>query len=196
MTDTGAGEYTIISKAFEGDLPPANLGACIVSLVELCQLAMPDPVQLRKRLSEAEFTKGPDERAADAGRVLALDNRIVAGRVANLSHEIYGKVRNDGMVVILLSVGDGDNGQYVFCSTLFRNAIEADVVKAVAHVAKKQPLTGSRVPNDDNFLLRRVFWDIGGEAGIQGMVASGPANVEETRAVRAITAFNKASVRR
>jgi hypothetical protein len=196
MTDTSAGEYTIISKAFEGDLPPANLSACIVSLVELCQLAMPDPAQLRKRLSEAEFTKGPDARAADAGRVLALDNRVVAGGVRNLRHEIYGKVRNDGMVVLLLSEGEGDGGAYVFCSALFRNAIEADAVKAVAHVAKKQPLTGSSVPNDDNFLVRRVFWDIGGEAGIQGMMVSGPANVEQLNAVRAITAFNKVSVRR
>ena len=57
---------TLISQAYEGDSPPGALSVGIVSLVELCQLAMPDPAKIRERLREAEFDvgrrKGPMKR--------------------------------------------------------------------------------------------------------------------------------------
>lgn len=102
---------------------------------------------------------------------------------------MYGTERNGDPIVVMLSEGDTDDGKIVFLTTLFRGAIEADAVKAVTHVAQKQPLTGSNVTNTEGSVVRRVFWDVD-DAGIRGMVVSGPDNVESMQAPRAITAYN------
>ena len=44
---------TVVEAAFPGDEAPPELSVGIVSLVELCKLAMPDPGALRQRLEEA-----------------------------------------------------------------------------------------------------------------------------------------------
>jgi len=189
--DPSLRERLLVSEAFPGDAAPADLSVGIVSLVELCQLAMPDPNKIRERLREAEFEVGKQERADEFGEVFALDRKMIAGSVKNLRHEIYGITRNDAPVLILLSVGDSDEGKVVFCSSIFRGAIEADAIKAAAHVSKRQPFTGSTAINSDDKILRRSFWDVEGEAGVRFLVVSGPQNVEATDLPRAITAFNK-----
>lgn len=181
----------LISAAFEGDAPPGQLGVGIVSLVELCQLAMPDPQQIRTRLNEAGFTKGPAEKAAEAGRMLNLESGVLDSQVRDLRHEIYGFERHGFPVIIVLSVGASNDGEVVFCTSIFRECIEADVVKAVSHVTKQQPLTGANAQTSDGVRTRRVFWDVGGVAGVRGMMITGPLNVEAATAPRGVTAFNK-----
>jgi hypothetical protein len=78
---------------------------------------------------------------------------------------------------------------------LFNGAIEADVVKAAAHVTDKQPLTGATVTNPNGAQIRRVFWDVEGIAGVRGLMVSGPPDVENPIIMRAITAFNLAGKR-
>ena len=128
--------------------------------------------------------------------MLALESDLVDPGVRNLKHELFGKERNIEPVLILLSEGDSKNGKVVFCSAIFRGAIEADAVKAVAHVTKQQPFTGSSVRNADGMMVRRVFWDVQGLAGIRGLVVSGPEDVESIDLPRAITGFNKAAAKR
>lgn len=182
---------TLVSLAFEGDAAPGQLSVGIVSLVELCQLAMPDPARVRERLKEAGFVASPPEKAAEAGRMLNLETGVVDARVSNLKHELYGFVRNEDPVIILLSVGESKEGRLVFVSAIFRECIEADVVKAVAHVTQKKPLTGAPARTSEGVSTRRVFWDVEGAAGVRGMMITGPVDVEATDAPRAVTAFNK-----
>jgi hypothetical protein len=193
--DASARVRLLLSQAFPDDAAPAELSVGVVSLVELCQLAMPDPNRIREKLRQAEFEIGNQERAHEVGEVFALDRKIFASQVRNLRHEIYGKYRHDAPVVILLSVGDSDEGKVVFCSSIFRGAIEADAIKAAAHVTQKEPFTGSTAKNSDDKLLRRSFWDVGGKDGIRFLVVSGPQNVEATDLPRAITALNKVAKR-
>lgn len=178
-----------ISMAFEGDQAPAGLSVGIVTLVEFCKAGMPDPARVRAQFKALQFNASGQKNADDAARLLALDTKIFAKPVRNLKNEMYGAERNGDPVVLVLSEGDTDDGKVVFLTTLFRGAIEADVVKAVAHVAKKKPLTGTTVTNAEGAVVRRVIWDVN-EAGLRGMVASGPDNVESQQAPRAITAFN------
>lgn len=184
-------QRTLFSLAFEGDSPPGQLSVGIVSLVELCQLAMPDPNRIRVRLHEAGFVAGSAEDAAEAGHLLNLETGVVASRVRNLKHELYGFERHGEPVIIALSVGDSDEGKLVFCSAIFRGCIEADVVKAVAHVTKKKPLTGAPARTGKGVSTRRVFWDVDGAAGVRGLIITGPVDVEATTAARAVTAYNK-----
>jgi hypothetical protein len=185
----------VISRAFEGDEAPAELSVGIVSLVELCQVAMPDPERIRASLKDAGFTPGPQAKADEAGRMLALDKNVVAKPVRRLRHELYGHYRNETPVLILLSTGESDDGGIVFCTALFRGAIEADAVKAAAHVTKKQPFTGASIRNHEGTTVRRVFWDVEDAAGVRGFMVSGPQNVEALDLPRAITAFNKVASR-
>jgi hypothetical protein len=180
----------VVELAFPEDSPPAQLSVSIVSLVELCQIAMPDPEMVRENILQAGFETGRQERADEAGRMLALDTKVVDMSVRNLRHELFGRGRQGEPVILLLSQGDTDRGKIVFCSAIFRGAMEADAIKAAAHVTKDQPITGSRVLNHDGNVLRRVFWDVGGIAGIRGFMVSGPGNVEDTELPRAFTAFN------
>lgn len=179
----------VISKAFEGDQAPAGLSAGIVSLVEFCKAGMPDPARVREQFKTLQFNTSGQANADAAARLLALDTKIYSKPVRNLRNEMYGAERNGDPVVLILSEGETDDGKIVFLTTLFRGAIEADAVKAVTHVAQKQPLTGSNVTNLEGVAVRRVFWDVN-EAGIRGMVVSGPDNVESMQAPRAITAYN------
>ena len=181
----------VISRAFEGDNAPGELSAGIVSLAELCQISMPDPEKIRASLLDAGFTPAPQDKANEAGRMLALDKQMSAKPVRRLRHEFFGTFRHGAPVLILLSTGETDEGGIVFCSAIFRGAIEADAVKAAAHVTKKQPFTGAVVRNDDGTTVRRVFWDVEDIAGVRGFVVSGPQNVEATDLPRAITAFNR-----
>lgn len=180
----------VIELAFPGDEAPPQLSVSIVSLVELCQLAMPDADKVRENIIHAGFETGRQERADEAGRMLALDIKVVDMPVRNLRHELFGGGRHGEPVILLLSQGETDRGKIVFLSTIFRGAIEADAVKASAHVTKDKPITGSRVLNHDGNVLRRVFWDVQGAAGIRGFMVSGPGNVENTELPRAFTAFN------
>jgi hypothetical protein len=182
---------TILELAFEGNQAPAQLSVAIVSLVELCEIAMPDPAKIRESLLGAGFEVGKKARADEAGRMLALDNKFVATPLRNLRHELYGKERHGAPVLILLSEADAKEGKLVFCSAIFRGALEADAVKAVAHVTKLQPITGSTARNADGNVLRRVFWDVKDVAGVRGLVVTGPGNVEATELPRAFTAFNR-----
>lgn len=187
---------TLISKAYEGDVPPPHLSAPIVSLIELCNRAMPDPALLRKAIvEEAKFDVGPPERAAEMARVWALDNKLVSAPVRNLRHEVFGRDRYGDPVIFLLSVGESEGNQIVFCSVLFRGAIEADVVKALVKPLGRQPFGGGMVKNADGHTVRRVFWDVEGAGGVRGIVACGPENVEALEAPRAVIAFNTAAAR-
>ena len=181
--------YTLISKAFEGDNAPAQLAVAIVSLVELCQFAMPDPKKLHDAIVGANFTPLPQARADEAGAFLALDKAVVTTPIQSLQHKFYERDRNGEAVLYLLSEGRTQRGRIVFLSTLFSGAIEADAVKAVSHVSKEQPVTGARAVNDRGKQIRRVFWQINNHAGIKAIVVTGPQNVEALDAPRAFTAF-------
>ncbi|MEZ5996742.1 MAG: hypothetical protein R3C25_13425 [Hyphomonadaceae bacterium] len=185
----------VFSQAFEGDDAPPQLAASIVSLVELCHLAMPDIDRMRQAILGAGFIAGADLRANEAGESLGLDNKVMATPITNLKHELFGRGRDGAAVILLLSQGDSPSGKVVFCSIITRGAIEADLVKAVNHVSKKTPLTGATVRNSLGLPLRRVFWDIGGGDGIRGMMVTGPENMDSDLAMRAITAFNFATPR-
>jgi hypothetical protein len=183
----------VAQAAFPGDQAPPELSVAIVSLVELCQLAMPDPAALRKHIAEAGFVAGPPKNAATVGATLALDNKVFDVGVRNLRHEIYGRDRNEALVTFLLTEGDSAKGKVVFCSTLFHGAIEGDAVKAAAHVTKKQPLTGATLSVPGRPTLRRVFWDTEGAAGMRGLMVTGPDSMIDGAAMRAFTAFNFAA---
>jgi hypothetical protein len=180
----------LLELAFPGDQAPPQLSVAVVSLVELCQLGMPDAAKVRELILGAGFESGRQERADEAGRVLSFDLKMVDMPVRNLRHELYGRGRQGEPVLLLLSEGDTAAGKIVFLSALFRGAVEADAIKAAAHVTQGKPLTGGKVRNHDGNQLRRVFWDTGGAAGIRGFVVSGPQNVESTDLMRAFTAFN------
>lgn len=184
-------DYRIISFAFEGDLPPPALAAAVVSLVDLCRYAMPNPVRIRESLAKAGFETGPEEHANAMGRVLAIGAKMVTTPLTNLHHEIFARDRDDEPVYILLSTADSAEGPYVFCTSAFAGAIEADAVKAAEKVTKRQPLTGATVTNADGATVRRVFWDAEGQGGVWGFVVSGPADVDTMGGLRAFTAFNK-----
>lgn len=190
MAEQKPSERRVIELAFPGDEAPPQLSVSIVSLVELCQIAMPDPGKVRDNILGAGFETGRQERADEAGRMLALDTKVVDMPVRNLRHELFGRGRHGEPVILLLSQGETDRGPIVFLSALFRGAIEADAVKAAAHVTKDKPITGSRALNHDGNVLRRVFWDVGGQSGIRGFMVTGPGNVESTDLPRAFTAFN------
>ncbi len=124
--------------------------------------------------------------------MLALDRGLLSQPVKNVRHQMFAGGRQGEPVLFLLSEGDTNDGKVVFCSTIFRGAIEADAVKAAAHVTKQAPFTGSRARNADGHVLRRVLWDTNGVAGIRGFAITGPENVESMDLPRAFTAFNKA----
>jgi hypothetical protein len=195
MTNTGGGqgqEFTTIESAFPGTAAPAELSVGIVSLVELCNLAMPDPNTLYQRIREAKFTDAAPEQATEFGRALALEDRVFSFPVRNLRHKLFAKDRHNEAVVLLVTEGESSEGPVVFCSSFFRGAMEADVVKAVAHVSKKQPLTGANVDFADGTHRRRIFWDMQNASGVRGLMVTGPHNVEALDLYRAITAFNVA----
>lgn len=195
MTTAGPGpSRTLISAAFEGDFAPPPLSAAIVSLVELCQRAMPDPKMLRTAIvDEAKFEVGPQARADELARTWALEDKLIGAPVTILGHEVFGRERDGEPVLFLLSTGMSEGKDVVFCSVLFRGVIEADVVKAVTHVTKRKPFGGGRVRNADGAIVRRVFWDVEGDAGVRAMAACGPDNVEALDLPRAIVAFNRAA---
>lgn len=180
----------VIGSAFPGDQAPAELSVAIVSLVELCQIAMPDPAALAQAIEGAGFVQGPKERADEFGTWLALDDKVFAFPVRHLRHKYYERTREDALVRFLISEGDSDQGRVVFMSTLFGGAIEADAVKAAAHVTKKEPLTGATVAGMQGMPLRRIFWNTEGKAGMRGLMVTGPQNIEAEDAPRAFTAFN------
>lgn len=181
--------YTLISTAFQGDDAPHQLSVAIVSLVELCQFAMPDPEKMRDAIIGANFEVASQMHADEAGAFLALNNAVITAPIDALTHQMFQRDRSGEMVYYLLSVGRIQRRRMVFLSTLFRGAMEADAVKAVAHVSKQQPITGARATNDRGQRIRRVFWQIDGSAGIKGIVVTGPENVEALDAPRAFTAF-------
>jgi hypothetical protein len=187
---------TLVGAAFPGDRAPPELGVAVVSLVELCQIAMPDPAALREAIQSAGFAEGPKERADEMGGLLALDTKVFSFPVKNLRHQIFARDRNEARVRLLISEGDSKEGPVVFASTIFGGAIEADAVKAAAHVTKKKPLTGATVTNASGAQLRRVFWDTEGESGVRGFMVTGPQNVEAWNGMRAFTAFNLAGKRK
>ena len=187
---------TLLELAFPGDAPPDELSVAVVSLVELCQLAMPDPASVREAINSANFGDAPQDLADELGRYLALDNRAFSFPVRNLRHRLYGRDRHKTPVRLLVSEGESDQGAVIFVSTLFTGAIEADAIKAAVHVTKKEPLTGATAANSAGAPLRRVFWDVEGVAGIRGFMITGPENVESYEGLRAFTAFNLAGKRK
>jgi hypothetical protein len=184
----------VIEAPFEGDQAPPELSVGIVSLVELCDLAMPDPTALTHAIENAGFTEAPQNLADQHGGWLALNDKVFSFPVRNVRHRLWGRERHDAPVRLLLSEGDSSEGPVVFVSAFFTDAIEADAIKAAAHVSKKQPLTGATTVNADGVQLRRVFWDVEGASGIRGLMVTGPQNVEALGG-RAITAFNLVSGR-
>jgi hypothetical protein len=128
--------------------------------------------------------------------MLSLDSQVIASPVRDLRHEIFGRERRDQPVIVLLSEGDSNQGKVVFCTTLFRGAIEADAVKAAAHITKEQPFTGATIRNADGNILRRVFWEVKNVAGVRGFMVTGPHDVEAADLPRAFTAFNAVSAKR
>lgn len=180
----------LVELAFPESAAPPELSVGIVSLVELCELAMPNPSSLREAIRSAAFGDAPQGQAEELGGLLALDNKVFSFPVRNLRHQLYGRDRNEVPVRILVTEGESADGPVVFVSTLFNGAMEADAVKAAAHVTDKQPLTGASITNPNGAKLRRVFWDVEGVAGIRGLMISGPEDVEDVVIMRAITAFN------
>jgi hypothetical protein len=181
---------TLLELPFPDSAAPPELSVAIVSLVELCQLGMPDPSAVREAIKSAAFGEAPEELAVELGGFLALDNKVFSFPVRNLRHQLYGRERNEVPVRLLVTEGESAEGPVIFVSTLFNGAIEADLVKAAAHVTDKQPLTGATATNSNGAQLRRVFWDVEGAAGVRGLMISGPDNVEDVMIMRAITAFN------
>lgn len=190
-TPNGAPKRTLISKAYEGDNPPGVLSVGLVSLVELCQHAMPKPAKIREKMAEASLEKVSQEQADKFGAALALDQKMLAGPVRNLKHDLYAKERAGALVLLLISEGQSDEGPVVFATTLFTGAVEADVVKAVSKVTDQEPSVGS-VASGPSGDIRRVYWDIpNNTAGVRFFVASGPADMDADHTLRAVTAFNK-----
>lgn len=181
---------TIVAAAFPADRAPGELSVAIVSLVELCQLAMPNPSALREAIASAGFADGPQERADEFGKILSLDSKVFAFPVKNVRHQLYARERNEERVRLLISEGESANGPVVFVSTIFTGAIEADAIKAAAHVTRKNALTGTTATNANGVIVRRVFWDTQGESGVFGLMVTGPENLEAWEGVRAFTAFN------
>jgi hypothetical protein len=179
----------VLELAFPEESPPARLSAAVVSLVELCQLGMPNAGKLRELILGADFQEAAQSKADEAGGVLALDLKLVETPIRDLRHELFGRGRRGEPVLLLLSQGKTGKGDIVFLSALFKGAIEADAVKAAAHVSKANPITGSKVRNHNGNEVRRVFWDVKGAAGIRGLVVSGPQNIESTTLTRAFTAI-------
>ena len=184
---------TILSKAFEGDLPPPELSAAIVSLVELAQIAMPDPNRVRQAILGADFASHDEEISRSGGEIYGFEKNMLSDPVTGLKHEFFERERNGAPVFLLLSVGMAGTRPVVFLSTLFQGAIEADVVKAVTHVAKREPFVGAKATNASGFPLRRIFWDVEDVSGVRFLVASGPPNVDGTSFPRAITAISIAA---
>lgn len=182
----------VIETAFEGVQAPPELSVAIVSLVELCQIAMPDPAAIVQAIEGASFVQGPKERADEFGDWLALDDKVFAFPVRNLRHKYYERSREDALVRFLVSEGVSDHGGVVFVSTLFGGATEADAVKGAVHVTKKEPLTGANYAGMQGLRLRRVFWNTEGKAGMRGLMVTGPENTDAADAPRAFTAFNVA----
>ncbi len=184
-------EVRILELAFPDDQAPPQLSVGIVSLVELCDLAMPDPQALIHRLrEEAKFEAFPQDRANELGNMLALDNKVFSFPVRKLKHSLFVRDRHEALVHILVTEGESDQGKVVFCSAIFNGALEADAVKAAVHVTKRQPITGATVTNAGGATLRRVFWDVEGASGIRGFMVTGPKDVEAINQLRAFTAFN------
>lgn len=186
-------EITILTRAFESDACPPLLSVGLVSLIELSQQAMPSPSKVRAKMAEGGLQHAPQKQADAFGRALAFDSKMVAGPVRNLRHELYTKTRHQLQVGLLVTEADSDDGPLVFCSSIFNGAIEADVVKAVAHVTKHKPVVGGKALNADGALLRRVFWDLPNLAGVRFIIATGPDDIDSEQAMRAVTAFNKAT---
>ncbi len=185
----------VIELPFDKDEAPPELSVGIVSLVELCQLAMPDPAALSHAIENAGFAPAPAQMTDDFSAYLALDERVFSFPVRNLRHRLWMRERHEAPVRLLLSEGDSDEGPVVFVSAIFGGALEADGVKAVVHVSNKQPITGATLVNARGTRLRRVFWDVEGVDGIRGLMLTGPENVEALAGVRAFTAFNLVSKR-
>lgn len=190
MAETQKSTMTTIQDAFPADLPPPQLSVAVVSLVELCQHAMPEPEAVHKAVEGAGFLVADPSKANAFGKWLALDNKVFSFPVRNLRHKFFSKDRKGQAVLLLVSEGDSDQGKVIFCTTIFWGAIEADAVKAAAHVTKKDPLTGTRVTNGDGATIRRVFWDTGGVAGVRGFLVTGPDDIITGAHARAFTAFN------
>jgi hypothetical protein len=184
---------TLLELPFPDSEAPPELSVGIVSLVELCQIGMPNPAAVREAIKSAQLGDAPQGLAEEFGGLLALDNKVFSFPVRNLRHQLYGRDRNDVPVRLLVTEGESAEGPVIFLSTLFNGAIEADVVKAAAHVTDKQPLTGATVTNPNGAQLRRVFWDVEGAGGVRGLMISGPPDVEDPVIMRAITAFNLVS---
>lgn len=183
---------TTISAAFEGDSPPAELAVGIVSLVELAKITSLDPAKVRSALEAAGFETGAEAAAEESGATLSLEKDVVAGaEFRKLKHELFGRDRYGDPVIFLLSTGDTRAGKITFLSAVFRGAIEADAVKAATHVTKSAPITGALSRNRAGKVLRRVFWHIRDMPGIQGLLLSGPDNVEAIDLIRALTFFGK-----
>ena len=180
----------VLELAFPGDEAPPELSVAIVSLVELCQLAMPDPAAVRAAIQSAGFADGPQDRADDFGALLALDSKVFSFPVRKVRHRLFARERNGVRVRLLVSEGESGDGPVIFISTIFTGALEADAIKAATHVTKKQPLTGATLANANGVPLRRIFWDVEGAGGIRGLMVTGPPNVEELEVPRAFTAFN------
>jgi hypothetical protein len=185
----------VLELAFPESAAPPELSVGIVSLVELCELAMPNPAAVREAIKSAQLGDAPPGLAEELGGLLALDNKVFSFPVRNLRHQLCGRDRHEVPVRLLITEGESAEGPVIFLSTLFNGAIEADVVKAAAHVTDKQPLTGATVTNPNGAQIRRVFWDVEGIAGVRGLMVSGPPDVENPIIMRAITAFNLAGKR-
>ena len=193
MVDKVTPKRHLQTLAYVGDSPPGVLSAGLVSLVELCQHAMPSPQKIREKMAEAGLERVDQAQADRFGRALALESKVLKGSIRNLTHELYAKERAGALVLLLVSEGDADTGHTVFCSTLFTGAVEADVVKAVSKVTSHQPAVGNIGADADGRQIRRVYWDIPGTAGVRFFVASGPVDMDDDIGLRAVTAFNKAA---
>lgn len=190
MAEPEKNTMTTIQDAFPGDTPPQQLSVAIVSLVELCQHAMPDPEAVHKAIEGAGFLVADQTKANNFGAWLALDNKVFSFPVRNMRHKFFSKERKGQAVLLLVSEGESDQGKVIFCSTMFWEAIEADAVKAAGHVTKKEPLTGARVTNSNGEIIRRVFWDTAGVSGVRGFMVTGPDDIITGAHARAFTAFN------
>jgi hypothetical protein len=186
----------VLELPFPGDRAPPELSASIVSLVELCQIAMPDPAAMAKAIEGAGFVQASANEAERIAQPLALDKQVFSFSIRNLRHKLFGLMRGDQRVRLLISEAESSEGPVIFCTAVFSGAMEADAVKAAAHVTNKQPFTGATLVNAGGEKVRRVFWDVEGVSGVRGFMVSGPEDVEALDNMRAFTAFNMVSTKK
>lgn len=175
-----------------GEEPPAVLGLAAVTLLDVCIGQMPDIARVERAIVEAGFKPEPEATARGIARGLALESKMVSAPLRDFRHKAWRTERQGVPAAMLLSAAQSDLGPVVFCSALFGGATEAEAVKTVQALSRSPPTDGGMAHDADGKVVRRVFWNLQGQAGLLGLVVCGPENPETRDHLRALVAFNRA----